>query len=72
MRIGLGWHVLEGNGRSLALHDGQTAGYYAFIALDPTSRANVVVLSNTSVDVGDIGVRLLVPARPVGNTPPRP
>ncbi len=72
LRIGLGWHVVERDGRSIAWHNGQTAGYYAFTALDPASGASVVVLSNTSAAVDDIGGRLLAPALPVGNTPKRP
>jgi D-alanyl-D-alanine-carboxypeptidase/D-alanyl-D-alanine-endopeptidase len=71
-RIGLGWHVMERSGRSLALHDGQTAGYSAFLALDPASGANVVVLSNASIPVVDVGLRLLAPARPAGNAQQRP
>jgi CubicO group peptidase (beta-lactamase class C family) len=71
-RIGLGWHVLERNGRSIAWHNGRTAGYCSFIALDAASGANVVVLSNASIPIEDIGLRLLAPARPVGNTQQRP
>ncbi|MET0400589.1 MAG: serine hydrolase domain-containing protein [Longimicrobiaceae bacterium] len=71
-QIGLGWHVQERNGRSITWHNGQTAGYSAFIALDSASGANVVVLSNASIAIEDIGGRLLAPARPVGNTPQGP
>lgn len=68
IRIGLGWLVLERDGRSIAWHNGQSGGYHAFIGLDPASGANVVVLSNTAASIDDIGIRLLTPARPVGNT----
>lgn len=70
LRVGLGWHVLERGGRSFVWHNGETAGFHAFLGLDPASGANVVVLSNSAADIDDIGVHLLDPTSPVRH--PRP
>lgn len=70
LRIGLGWHVLERGGRSLAWHNGGTGGYRSFLGVDPATGANVVVLSNSAVSVDDIGFHLLDPTMPVRH--PRP
>jgi hypothetical protein len=63
--VGLGWHVLERGGRSIAWHNGETGGFHAFLGLDPASGANVVVLSNSAADIDDIGLHLLDPTFPV-------
>ncbi|HEU4560833.1 MAG TPA: serine hydrolase domain-containing protein [Longimicrobium sp.] len=60
-RIGLGWHVLERNGRAIVWHNGQTGGYHAFLGFEPASGANVLVLANTAADLDDLGLRLLAP-----------
>jgi CubicO group peptidase (beta-lactamase class C family) len=41
------------------MHDGGTAGYSTFVAFDEVRRVGVVVLSNTSTSVNDIGLHLL-------------
>ncbi len=69
--IGLGWHVLERNGRSIARHNGQTGGYHAFLGLDAASGANVVVLANSATDIDDIGLHLLDPSIPLRHPPER-
>ena len=62
--------MLEGGGRSLAWHNGGTAGFRSFLGVDPATGANVVVLSNSAVSVDDIGLHLLDPSLPVRH--PRP
>lgn len=73
LQIGLGWHVLERNGRQIAWHNGQTGGYHAFLGLDRSSGANVVVLGNSATDIDDIGLHLIDSTIPLRHpTPPRP
>jgi CubicO group peptidase (beta-lactamase class C family) len=63
--IALGWAVLKRPGRDIVWHDGQTGGYHAFIGYDAKARIGIVVLSNTSVDNGDVGFHLLDPSIPL-------
>jgi len=56
-RMGLGWHV---TGDGVCWHNGQTAGYHAYIAVRPSDRTAVVVLANTaSMAVDGLGRKLL-------------
>jgi CubicO group peptidase (beta-lactamase class C family) len=58
-RIGLGWHILERNGRSIMWHNGGTGGFHAFIAFERDSARAVVVLANAAQDIDDIGLHLM-------------
>ena len=59
MRIGLGWVIRGGHGRELYWHNGGTGGYRSFLGFDLESRTGVVVLSNSSDSVDDLGFHLL-------------
>jgi CubicO group peptidase (beta-lactamase class C family) len=59
MKIGLGWHILSAPGGELVWHNGGTGGYRSFIGFDPAKRRGVVVLTNTSESVDDLGFHLL-------------
>ena len=59
VKLGLGWMVLKAFERYLVFHDGGTGGHRAFVGLAPDTGQGVVVLSNTSVDVSDLGLHLL-------------
>lgn len=59
VHIGLAWHVLSGSGAEIVMHNGGTGGYRSFVGYDPVMGVGVVVLSNTSGDVDDIGLHLL-------------
>lgn len=72
LRIGLGWHVVDRGGRSIAWHNGQTAGYHSFVGVDAASGAGVVVLGNSAAGIDDIGFHLLDPARPLAPPQRRP
>ena len=69
MRIGLNWLVLSGGGPDITWHNGGTGGYISFIGFDDVSGNGVVVLSNTSTSVDDIGMHLLDAARPLMGFP---
>jgi CubicO group peptidase (beta-lactamase class C family) len=56
--MAFGWHLTD-DGTTL-WHDGQTAGFHSFLALDPQRQLGVVVLSDTSTAVvNDVGLVLL-------------
>ncbi|MEO8909634.1 MAG: serine hydrolase [Gemmatimonadaceae bacterium] len=59
MRIGLNWHVLNTSERLIVWHNGGTGGYRSYIGFDTTGKRAVVVLSNQSASVDDIGFHLL-------------
>lgn len=56
--VGLGWHIQTRRNGTIVQHNGQTGGYYAFIAVNPAARTAVVMLSNVSKANG-IAARLL-------------
>lgn len=57
--IGLGWFLTEPQGTKVVSHGGGTGGYLAFAAFDPAAKRGVVVLSNSTTEVGDIALHLL-------------
>lgn len=61
MEIGLGWVLREGHGRTITWHNGGTDGYHSFAGMDKDRRMGVVVLSNSTGDIDDIGFHLLDP-----------
>jgi CubicO group peptidase (beta-lactamase class C family) len=66
MRIGLGWLQAAAGPRPIWWHNGGTGGFRTIAAFDPARHIGVVVLSNSSVSVDDIGMHLLNSALPVG------
>jgi len=61
---GLGWHATEARGERLVHHNGGTAGYRAFLGLNPARGWGTVVLTNTGGARGgdDIGRYILAGA----------
>jgi len=56
--IGLGWQV---NGiAKLHGHNGRTGGYYSFVSWDPQRKIGVVVLTNATNGIDDIGSQLIL------------
>jgi CubicO group peptidase (beta-lactamase class C family) len=46
--MGLGWHHLEYHGIPIVWHNGGTGGYASMLAILPTKRLGIVMLSNTA------------------------
>jgi D-alanyl-D-alanine-carboxypeptidase/D-alanyl-D-alanine-endopeptidase len=65
LEIGLNWHILKKFGSVIVWHNGGTGGYHSFIGFDQKQRKGVVVLSNSTNDIDDIGRHLLVPQYPL-------
>lgn len=69
--IGLAWIIHSVGDHRIWWHNGGTGGFRSFVAFDPTRRVAVVVLSNASVEVDDIGMHLTDPTSPL-RMPPVP
>ncbi len=59
VEVGLGWHIVDQRGTQAAFHSGQTYGYHSFFAFEPRRKVGVIVLSNSSVSIDDLGWRIL-------------
>ncbi len=70
MSIGLGWHILAIDDRQLIWHNGGTGGYYCFAGFVRAEGKGVVVLTNSSQTVDDIGFHLLEPQIPLSELDP--
>ena len=57
--IAMGWHIWKRFNKKIIWHNGGTYGYRTFIGFDKENKKGVVVLSNSSVGVDDIGLHLL-------------
>ena len=58
-RVGLGWHIASGKEGDVIWHNGGTGGYRAFAGFVKETNKGVVVLTNSTESVDDIGIRLL-------------
>jgi len=63
--VPLGW-IDEG----FLWHNGQTGGFSSFIGFSRATGSKVVVLSNVSVSLDDVGRHLLDASKPLSTTPP--
>lgn len=63
--VGLGWHITPADGQEIVWHNGGTGGYRSFIGFIKGGKKGVVVLSNSSAGVDDVGMHLLHPSSPL-------
>jgi CubicO group peptidase (beta-lactamase class C family) len=68
--VGLGWHMANVNGVEIVTHSGGTGGYRAFSGFQKNGKKGVVVLTNSAIDVDDIGLHLLDTNVPVTDGKP--
>lgn len=61
-RVGLAWITTD---KGIVWHNGRTGGYRSFLGFTSDGRRGVVILTNTSVDVDDLGFATLDPAAPL-------
>ena len=71
MEIGLGWILRTEHDRTILWHNGGTGGYRSFVGFDPVSGSGVVVLSNTTFSVDDLGFHLLDRRFDLSTPPPQ-
>ena len=70
--IGLAWFILDVTGTEILWHDGLTGGYRSFAGFDKNGQIGVVVLSNSTHDISDIGLHLLDARFPLADLGPLP
>ena len=61
LEVGLGWHVMHRGTIDVVWHNGGTGGYHSWTGFDAKRRRGVVVLSNSSSSIDDIGLHLVEP-----------
>jgi CubicO group peptidase (beta-lactamase class C family) len=63
-RIGDFWQISDWqNGQTITWHNGQTSGYTSFLGLDRAHHTAIIVLSDVSHPVDDLGISLLAQQR---------
>ncbi len=70
--IGMGWMCLSMDTGDAWWHNGGTGGYRSFVAFQPETGRAVVVLSNSTTSVDEIGWRLLDSQTPLTDLPQLP
>lgn len=71
--VGRAWQVTSKEGITLYWHNGLSGGYASFIGFNPGRRVGVVILTNTSLSVDEIGFYVLAPeVFPLGSFSPLP
>jgi serine-type D-Ala-D-Ala carboxypeptidase/endopeptidase len=60
-RVGLGWHISNGTDGDVIWHNGGTGGYRTFAGFVKETQKGVVVFTNSTEGVDDIGFKLLNP-----------
>ena len=65
-QIGLNWFTGRVGAIDIVWHNGGTGGYRAFLGLDKPRQRAVVVLTNSTVGVDEIGRHILDPTVPLG------
>jgi CubicO group peptidase (beta-lactamase class C family) len=63
--VGLGWHTIVSPDVDIIWHNGGTGGYRTFTGFIRGGVRGVVVLSNSTVSIDDIGLHLLNPKAPL-------
>ena len=63
--VGLGWHISKQGDAEIIWHNGGTGGYRTYIGFDKKQRKGVVVLSNSTESIDDIGIHILDPNTPL-------
>lgn len=70
MSVGLGWHIKKLDGKEYVWHNGGTGGYRSFTGFSKDGNIGVVVLTNSTEGVDDIGFHLLNPIAILQNPKP--
>jgi CubicO group peptidase (beta-lactamase class C family) len=67
--VGLGWMILKSRGEEVVWHNGGTGGFRSFAGYSRLTGRAVIVLSNMSAEVDDIGLHLINAAFPLQPKP---
>lgn len=60
-----GWFNLKADSADILFHNGGTGGYISFLGYNKNSHTGVVILSNGSKSVDDLGLQILFPSFPL-------
>jgi CubicO group peptidase (beta-lactamase class C family) len=58
-KLGLAWHLISPGRDELLFHNGGTAGYRTFLAVNPKNKTAVVLLSNSAMGPDETGIELM-------------
>lgn len=70
MQIGLAWHILTSPENTVIWHNGGTGGFRSFAGFNRAQKKGIVVLTNTSESVDDIGLYFLNTRTPLKKIKP--
>jgi CubicO group peptidase (beta-lactamase class C family) len=70
LRVGLAWHISKGKNGDVIWHNGGTGGYRSFAGFVKETGIGVVLLTNSTESVDDIGFHLLNPESKMRNLKP--
>ena len=54
--VAIAWHIINRYGDDIIWHNGGTGGYHTFMGFDPKKQLGIIVLSNATNDIDDIGL----------------
>jgi len=57
--VAMGWHIIKPGNDELLFHNGGTGGYRSYLAINPQKKLAVVMLSNTTIGVDELGNNLM-------------
>jgi D-alanyl-D-alanine-carboxypeptidase/D-alanyl-D-alanine-endopeptidase len=63
--IMMAWHDYKKFGTEIVWHSGSTAGAWSFFGFDPARKVGVVILTNTYLDIDDVGLHAIEKEFPV-------
>jgi CubicO group peptidase (beta-lactamase class C family) len=69
-KIGMAWQIETRQGQTIVWHNGMTGGYASFVGFIAGGDRGVVVLTNISRDVGELGFAALLPEAAARAFPP--
>ena len=55
IKVGLGWHLIRPGKDEVIFHNGQTAGFHSYLAINPGKKFAVVILSNCARGTEEVG-----------------
>lgn len=57
--VAMAWHIIKPGNDELLFHNGGTGGYRSYLAINPQKKFAVVMLSNTTISVDELGNNLM-------------
>ncbi len=64
-KVGLAWHSVSSGDLDIVFHTGQTGGYHSFAGFCTQNQTGVVVLTNSTENIDNIGFHLIDPKMPL-------